>query len=323
MSTVSLTIAALVTTLLAGGAATVWLWLVHRQRLVVAAGLRALAAMRWREFSRFVIEALQAQGFNASRLAPDADRGQNADLLLTRGDQIWLLSCKQGVNYRIDDAMVSQLARAVHDSQASGGILATLGSIQTNARKHPQGIELIDGATLWPLIEPLLPPSLHQDLNNRARARTIRAILLAWLVALLLGAGAAMALWTQSSDAGDNVVLPAASSAAGSPPRPSGNLADVPQPVASGTASSEADEDEPAQRLNAATEVSTLPGIERASWATQSTFLVHLQSNANDEQVDRICDTLQRNGIHSVRVQLQPPPGSDALVRFLQCRPMK
>ncbi|MGY0798680.1 restriction endonuclease [Lysobacter sp. A286] len=322
MSTVSLTIAALVITLLTGGAATGWLWLVHRQQLVAAAGLRTLAAMRWREFSRFVIEALQAQGFNASRLAPDADRGQNADLLLTRGDQVWLLSCKQGVNYRINDAMVSQLAHAVHDSQASGGILATLGTIQASARKQPQGIELIDGATLWPLIEPLLPPSLHQDLGSRARARTIRATMLVWLVALLLGAGVAMALSTQSSDAGDTVVLPAASSSA-SPARPSGNLADAPQPSAPGTASPEADEDAPAQRLNAATQVSTLPGIERASWATQSTFLVHLQSNANDEQVDRICGTLQRNGIHSVRVQLQPPPSSDAPVRFLQCRPMK
>ena len=48
--------------------------------------------MRWREYSRFVIEALQQQGFEASRMEPDVNRGQQADLLLMRGGETRLLS---------------------------------------------------------------------------------------------------------------------------------------------------------------------------------------------------------------------------------------
>ena len=47
-------------------------------------------------------------------------------------------------------------------------ILATLGRVEPEARKHNQGIELLDGATLWPLIDPLLPPSLREWLPPEA-----------------------------------------------------------------------------------------------------------------------------------------------------------
>src|SRR3954451_15928699 len=98
----SSTTAPLLRAMILGTAGSAWLWQLHNRKLVTGLGLRALAAMRWRESSRFIIEALESQGFTASRLSPDANRGQNADLLLNRGDQTWLLGFKQGVDYRVD-----------------------------------------------------------------------------------------------------------------------------------------------------------------------------------------------------------------------------
>ena len=60
MLTASFVTIALVIAIVVGGALTAWLWTGYCRQLVTAGGLRALAAMRWREFSRFVIEALQA-----------------------------------------------------------------------------------------------------------------------------------------------------------------------------------------------------------------------------------------------------------------------
>ena len=312
MLTVPFVTTALVIAVLVGSALTVWLWTARRQQLVTAGGLRALAAMRWREFSRFVIEALQAQGFEASRIAPDAGRGQEADLLLNRDGQTWLLSCKQGVNYRIDSGMVDELARAVRGSNARGGILATLGRIAPEARTHNQGIELLDGATLWPLIDPLLPPSLHRELTDRARALTMRTIALGWVGAIVLGMGLA-------------TLLPTASEAAPEP-----TMADAPvatpviEPPAAATATPEApveQRSEQEQRVEIERSVSVLPGVEHASWATRSTLLVQLLPNASEAQIDAICTVVERSvALGASRLQLQPPAGSDSPVRFVQCR---
>lgn len=308
MLTASFVTVALVIAIVIGGALTAWLWTAYCKRLVAAGGLRALAAMRWREFSRFVIEALQAQGFEASRIEPDAQRGQQADLLLNRDGQTWLLSCKQGVNYRITAGMVDELARAVRGSNARGGILATLGRVEPEARKHNQGVELLDGATLWPLIDPLLPPSLHRDLVAQARARTLRITVLAWIGALVLGVAVAMLV---PDATGQAVAPPVAAPVA--PPAPTATVAPEPAPQAA------LGEDE--QRVRIERDTSILPGVEHASWATRSTLLVQLLPDATEAQIDAICTVLERSeALRASRVQLQPAAGSDKPVRFMQCK---
>lgn len=310
MMTVSFVVTALVIALLAGTAATVWLWRVHCPRLTAAAGLRALAAMRWREFSRFVIEALQAQGFEASRLEPSTDRGQKADLLLNRDNQTWLLTCKQGVDYRINRAMVEDLARAVRISGASGGILATLGRIEPDARKHAGTIELLDGAELWLLIDPLLPPSLHDDLLGRARRDTVRLTLLTWVAALAFGVLMAIVLSGLGEQETD--VPPA-------PTAPPAAAPVVTVPVEMPLEAPPVSEEE--QRADIERSITALPGIVHAGWATRSTLLVQLMPDITEQQIDAICSVLERSEtLRASRVQLQPPPGSDTPVRFMQCR---
>lgn len=301
--------------LILGTAGSAWLWLVHNRATVVALGLRALAAMRWRESSRFVIEALEAQGFTASRLAPDANRGQNADLLLNRGEQTWLLSFKQGVDYRIDPGMVSQMSAAVRDSNASGGIIATLGTIQGELRKHPQEIELIDGATLWPLISPLLPPSLHNDIMARARRLTVRATGIVWVVALLAGFLASLLIPDAVVDpTRDGSATPAAP--AWSPDDDRSGQSEAPASVETPAIAGTEEE----QRRDIVAAVGRLPGISRASWATRSTLVALVDADASEQQVDGICRVLAPyQDLRYSRVQLQPPPGSESPVRFLQC----
>lgn len=308
MLTASFVTTALVVALVVGAALSAWLWTVRRKQLVAAGGLRALAAMRWREFSRFVIEALQAQGFEASRIEPDADRGQQADLLLNRDGQTWLLSCKQGVNYRISTGMVDEIARAVRGSNARGGILATLGRVEPEARKHNQGIELLDGATLWPLIDPLLPPSLHRDLTAHARAKTVRATVLAWVGALVLGVALA-------------TLVPVGTEAAPERAAVAKPVVKPPAPAIAAAAPAAAQPSEGEQRVEIERSVSILPGVEHASWATRSTLLVQLLPNATEAQIDAVCTVLERStALGASRVQLQPSAGSDTPVRFMQCR---
>jgi hypothetical protein len=77
---------------------------------------------------------------------------------------------------------------------------------------------------------------------------------------------------------------------------------------------------EDAQRVMVERDVSVLPGIERASWATRSTLLVQLLPNATEAQIDGICSVLERSAdLRASRVQLQPAPGSGKPVRFKQC----
>lgn len=306
-------------TLLLGGAISAYLWLVRRPKLEVEAGIRTLAAMRWREFSRFVIEALHAQGFEASRVEPKAESGQQADLLLNRDDQTWLLSCKQGANYRITQPQVGAMAKAVREAGAGGGIIATLGQVDPGARQQANGIELLDGAALWPLIEPLLPPSLHQDLADRARVATLRMMRATWIGSLL--AGIALALLIPAPGGGAEDLSPVsapvaaaitpAPTASANPAAEAGIAPAAPAPV------SEMEEREEVIRA-----ISSLPGIERALWSTRSTLHVFLADDVADEaEVAELCRILERyENLRASRLQLQPVAGSARPVRFMQCR---
>ena len=74
------------------------------------------------------------------------------------------------------------------------------------------------------------------------------------------------------------------------------------------------------RRKDLATAVSTLPGIDKALWSTQSTLLVYLSEDLPDP-MSSICPLLERyDELAASRIQLQPPAGSARPVRFLQCR---
>lgn len=314
----SLTIALLVT-VLAGALATAYLWLVRQRQAETAAGIAALAEMRWREFARLVVEALQARGFEAESLDQSLDQGPQAEIRLRREGRTWLLvSTLAGARSRLAPANVRELADAVRSQNAAGGVLATPARIDADARKSAGGLELYDGESLWSLVGPMLPQALHDDLTANARKRGAKETAIAWCGALVLGLilGLVPSLLPEG-DAGDTPVAPAAAVPA-TRPAPAAPAATEPALGVAAPADPNRDQFERGEVINA---VAALPWVERVLWSTSSTLVVQQRADVDQAQVQEICGVLRRyDTLRASRLQLQPPSGSDRKVRFLQCQ---
>lgn len=295
---------ALSVALLLGIAATLYLSIVQRKRLVVAAGIRALAGMRLREFSEFVVSALQAQGFEAAPLVEGAASRDPSDLLLKRDNRSWLLACRQSPEYRVTGKHVEEMQRAVQTHGAAGGVIATLGRIDASARPASERIELVDGRALWELIGPLLPAGLSTHIDEQAQRQERNWLLAIWATAFAAGFAAAIAAGL-GRDNSPRVARPPAHSATA----PAADTAPLAAPT-----------DETAARQQVLDELAQVPGVRQAVWSTRSTLLVLLESETVDPRPG-ICAVLERHdALRASRLQLQPPSGSTAPVRFTQCR---
>ena len=74
------------------------------------------------------------------------------------------------------------------------------------------------------------------------------------------------------------------------------------------------------RRNETANAISTLAGVDRAVWSTQSTLLIYLSAEDADPSA-RLCPLLERYPeLAASRVQLQPPQDSQRSVRFRQCQ---
>ena len=298
---------AVVATVMTGAAVSAYVWLAQRARLERAAGIRIIAGMRWREFSRLVVDAMRERGFDFDPQQNLAERGQQADITLSRDGQPWLLSCKQGADYRITPAVVSKFGNAVHFHQAAGGTMVTPGGVSGEARGQAGAIELIDAAMLWPMLEPLLPDSVRDTVAAESRAQSMRNLAAGWMAALVIGAG--VAWWMP--DPTVPVSTPAVAAI---------NRATV-SPVAQPVATDAAPLTEQEQREQIRREVSDLPNINRAVWVTRSTLQVYLDNDSSQDPLRPICVVVERyDALRATRLQLQPAAGSQAPVRFLQCR---
>ena len=327
---------ALFVALLMAALSTAYLWLVRRRQAETFAGIGALAEMRWREFSRLVIEALQGRGFEAEAVEQTLERGPQAEIRLRRNSQVWLLSCKlAGLKARLGSAAVRELAEAARVHGAHGAILATPARIDPDARKAAGALELYDGDALWALVGPMLPDALHDDLTASARKRSMRETVLAWIVALVIGAlagfipmlmgGAAAPDETEVDTPMPAAPAPASSSAPAPAPAPAPALAmPPPAPQADPALGAPAPADpnrEQFERGEVIHAVAALPWVERVLWSTSSTLLIHQREDVEQLEVREVCAVLGRYAdLRASRLRLQPPPGSQRTVRFLQCQ---
>lgn len=317
----SLTIALLVTAV-SGALATAFLWLVRRPQAETAAGIAALAEMRWREFARLVIEALRGSGFEAEGIDQALDRGPQAELRLRRDGQSWLLACRvASARSQLGPGPVRELSDAVRVNAAQGGILATPARIDAKARGATSRLELYDGEALWALVAPMLPTALRDDITLHARKRSVRETALAWTVALVVGviAGLLPALMGDHAGAPDG---PAPSQAtpppAHAPAPPASHAAAGPALDSAAPADPNRDQFERGEVIHA---VTSLPWVERALWSTSSTLVIQQREDVDQLQIEEICAVLARyDALRASRLQLQPPAGSQRKVRFLQCR---
>jgi hypothetical protein len=299
------------------------LWLVRRRQGETLSGIEALAAMRWREFSRLVVEALQKQGFEAESVEQTLERGPQAELRLRHDGQVWLLACKlASARSRLGAASVRELADAVRFNSASGGILATPARIDADARKVADGLDLYDGDALWALVGPMLPDSLRDDLTAHARRRSVRETALAWVGAIVIGALAGIAAGGRH----DKPVAPAPNAGmtapivAPAPTTPPSRAPNAPatDPALAAPADPNREQFERGEVIHA---VAGLPWVERVMWSTSSTLVIQQREDVDQQQVQEICGVLARyDALRASRLQLQPPAGSDRKIRFLQCR---
>lgn len=300
---------AILVALAVGGAAT---WLARgplRRRDEDTAGLAALAAMSWRDFLKLVLEALSRRGFRHV-----AERGAVAtegDCTLVRNGDAWLLAAKHGRAFVLGRAAVDDLAASMAMADAAGGLLVTQGRIADDARRAARGrpIELLDGASLWPELRPLLPAAVVDPIAEAAAKRARERTWAGWLLALIAGVAV-------------SILVPDPRPAPGAPAVPGAAAADpgAAAPVAPAVAATPDPATLPEQRQELAGAVATLPGVTRALWTSSSTLEVHVV-DASGDPFTPVCGLVVRYPeLAASRIQLTPPPGSGQAVRFRQCR---
>ena len=324
--------------------ATAYFWLIKRKQKETQLGLSALAGMHWREFSMIVRRAMHEQRGLQDVADEAADRGEpRSDFLMHDGPQRWLLSCKHGRAYRIGTAAVNELGAAARLAGARGGILITEGKVERDGRiaAEKQGVEVLDGPLLWPLLKPYLPGDMEDRVEAGARGEAIRRISIAGLGAatlgLMVGLGSLTAgLEKEWADDKTAMAAPAAApSAAAEAPATAGTqppAAATSVPAALGsTENREADAARSAMEANPdnatldryqqelSRKVATRPGVASGIWLTRQTLAIN-RTGEIDTIWPLICEEVTRYpALRTVRIQLNPRPGVDEPVRWRQC----
>lgn len=349
-------ILALLLALLVWGLTSAWLWMVKRRKTETQHGLAALAGMRWREFSQIVRRAMAEQrGLRDLSGEDNGDRGTSSDFLMERDGQRWLLSCKHGRAYRIGAPAITELGAALRLTGAAGGILITEGLVERDglAAAEKESIEVLDGRLLWHVLAPCVPEDMRAMVEGIARREAVRQTGIAALGAVAVGLLAGMGYMTLQIDenlspradaAPMATPVPAtpahqapAAEAPAQPPAPvpvpakteAPAAAPQPAPAASpGTAKAAADdlqEDPDPETLlryqqAVSKKLAATPGVISGIWLTRSTLSV--ERSADDATVwPRICREVEHYpALRTVRIQLNPRPGTGEPVRWRQCR---
>lgn len=317
-----------------GGAAT--LYLRQNGNSVDAAansrerGESQLAELRWRDFTRLVLQAMKGRGYEPvieDGMSPDGIPSDGGDILLERAGEFVLLSCKYGSGSVVGVQAILGLGKSATLRGAGSVIVTTPGKFETEAMRvaRQQGnIELLDGKDLWPELRPYVahsPTDASATPPAQPAAMPPRNLAIAW------GGAAALALVAWLFAQGMQADPPASDTAASvATDASAGSATDArpAQPAAPAAVGDAAVPTDPAalerRRKETASAISTLFGVDRALWSTQSTLLVFLSADEADPSGE-LCPLLERYPeLAASRVQLQPPPGSQKPVRFKQCR---
>lgn len=324
-----------VITLLVGAVTTAYLWLIRRRDDETAAGLLALAGMRWRDFSRLILEAMELRGLERIPTAHEDSQEHGSSFLLAGQGKQLLLACKHGSAYRIGSAAVDEFASEIRLRGVQGGILVTEGVLDKGGveKAGRYNIEVIDGPLLWPTVKPMVEGNLQRRIVGNASSRARRHIGIAWLGAFTLGLASALAFpgGLAPGTAPAPMASPAPSAPAAGPgkpaatPAPAPIIATAPKP-ANTTAAPAADVTEAAaeadtekHRTEISRKLSKTPGITRGVWISRSTLAVDRIVSEEDAWA-LVCGQLKAYpDLELTRVQLNPPQGSTDQVRWRQC----
>lgn len=318
-----------VITLLVGAVTTAYLWLVRRRDDETAAGLLALAGMRWRDFSRLILEAMELRGLERIPTANEDSQEHGSSFLLAGQGKQLLLACKHGSAYRIGSAAVDEFASEIRLRGVQGGILVTEGVLDKGGveKAGRYNIEVIDGPLLWPTVKPMVEGNLQRRIVGNASSRARRHIGIAWLGAFTLGLASALAF--PGRLAPDSAPAPVASPVPSTPaiepgkPAAAPVIATAPKPAnataAPAAAEAAAEADTEKHRAEISRKLSKTPGITRGVWISRSTLAVDRIVSEEDAWA-LVCGQLKAYpDLELTRVQLNPPQGSTDQVRWRQC----
>ncbi|WP_171033530.1 restriction endonuclease [Thermomonas fusca] len=320
------TLIALIVFALSGLGLTAWLRRNQAARPAPASTERSadeLSKLRWRDFAKLVLQVMRARGYRVATeegLPADGIPTDGSDIVLEREGVRTLLSCKYGSGAVVGAQALLGLAKSATLRGTGEVIVVTPGRFEEEAARiaRQQNIELIDGQSLWPEVRPYVSGGTAPAEAVPSNATATRMIGLAWGGAAVIGGLAwmlAQGMQPVGGDAAPQIDAPAHAIAhtAATTPQP------TPQPTPVSVVPTEPAALE-ARRREAANAITTLFGVDRALWSTQSTLLVYLSAEDVDPTTD-LCPLLERYPeLAASRVQLQPPAGSSKPVRFKQCR---
>lgn len=317
---------------LIGTAATVYFRNFQMRRDETAAGIVALSGVSWRTFIHMVLDALSRRGFE--RVVDSETASGDSDFVLERHGERHLLSCKHGSAFVLGRLTVNELANDINLNNAAGGFLLTQGRITEDARPVAalQRVELLDGPTLWPQLRDFLPAEQLAGIRAKAAQLARQRVLSSWLIALLAGVAVFLVLPDAPPEPKPAPIAATVPAAETQPETTIADAAPVQEPAPSAPAAAATNNAPPAdsamaetasveqQRTDVARAISTLPDVDRAIWSSESTLQVFLLE-VDGDAFARICPLIERyDELASSRIQLTPPQGSDARVRFRQCR---
>jgi len=113
----------------------------------------AVASLTWQQFESLVAEGFRERGFQVTEKGGAAPDG-GVDLILARGQERFLVQCKQWRAQQVPVTIVRELYGVMAAQHAAGGYVVTSGRFTRDAIAFAAGrnIELIDGNALTALL---------------------------------------------------------------------------------------------------------------------------------------------------------------------------
>jgi restriction system protein len=110
--------------------------------------------MSWREFEVPVGEAYRLQGYNVVEAGGGGPDG-GVDLVLTKGNEKFLVQCKQWKAFKVGVDVLRELYGVIAAKGATGGFVVTSGRFTEDATSFADGrnVNLVDGHRLFDLIK--------------------------------------------------------------------------------------------------------------------------------------------------------------------------
>lgn len=119
-----------------------------------AKSANALDGMSWREFEILVGEAYRLQGYQIIETGGGGADG-GIDLALTKGNEKFLVQCKQWKAFKVGVDVVRELYGVMAAKGATGGFVVTSGRFTEDAKAFADGrnVQLVDGPKLFAMIK--------------------------------------------------------------------------------------------------------------------------------------------------------------------------